>query len=244
MIKYLFILISGAALQCLNAQVYQSAMSTTNANTINITNFRQGGQFIVDAMGLPDNVEGSVYLEEGYHPAVVSMLSSEQPPLKAFFTYDVFNNIMLMSENSDGSGAFTLSQAANIVVSFDKYKFRFLDYTIKGESYSTYVDIISNLDKDHILGLVRTKRIFEDNSPVSSYSNAKVPRMKMDSQYILIDKDGVALPFENNKRGILKNVEDSYQNQLKDYIKTNNIKFEADQEGLVAVASYYVSIKN
>lgn len=240
-IVYIFAVIG--SLQGLSAQIYQQAFSSGGINTVNITNFRQAGQFINDNNALPSNLQGSPLYSEGFSSASITLDGTDQAPVDAFVSYDVYNKVMFLSEKSDGKEPITLSQARNIVIEFDNRKFQFIDFTLNGTEGSNYVELMANLDGGYILGAVLTKSIFQDTTPASSYSSAKPPVMKTNKQFMIIDKDGVAVELENSKKGATKFIEEKYQDQIKEYIKSNKIKFENDNKGLIAVAKYYLSIK-
>lgn len=241
--KIVLLFITALALQTTSAQIYSNTFSSPGNNVVNLTNFRQGGQFVVNSLGIPSNVEGSVYFEDGYHLATVSMIDSEQPAVGAYVTYDVYNNMMMMSEDVSGKDAFVLSQARNILITFKNHTFKFIDYKLNGEELSNYVQILSNPDENNLLVIVRTKSIFEDTTPVSSYSTPKPPRLKMNTQYLIIDKNGEATQIENNKKGFYKNLESQNQEMMKDFIKQNKVKFDEDLKGLIETANYYFSLK-
>ncbi len=240
--KIVPLIFAAVTLQATTAQVYSNTFSNAGTNVINLTNFRQGAQFITNSMGLPSNVEGSVYFEDGYQLATVSVLNSDQPQTGAYVTYDLYNNVMMMSESADGKDAFALSQARNIQVAFKNNTFIFMDLKLDGNELSTYVDILAKNTNGHLLGVTRTKSIFEDNTPVSSYSTPKPPRLKMNTKYLIVEKNGNAIQVENNKKGFYKNIESKYHDQIKDFIKTNKVKFDEDLSGMSETFKYYTTL--
>jgi|GEM_PF-2124500 hypothetical protein len=194
---------------------------------------------------LPDDVVGTKYLIEGYNLGKVVIVDSDEKPSDCFIAYDVLKGVMSVSYQSNGADSFYLTQARNVEVSFDNRSFRYMDFSFNGIQRSNYVELLARLEKGFTLGVLHTKAIGNrDIGSYNTYSSARAPRVITKTELVLIDKDGVAVNFQNSKRTVLKNIPDMYQSQVKSYIKSNNIRFQDDYKGLVAVAKYYASIKN
>ncbi len=217
---------------------------TGNGGTGLDLNLYQNSDFTSGSEELPSDIVGSRYFNEGYQLAKVTILDSDQKPADAFIIYDVLSGLMKMSFQSNGEDSFNLSQARNIRVNFDNRNFQYFDFTLNGSERSNYVEVLSTLDNNYTLGIVHSKAIErKEIAGNSSYAVAPPPRIKNTMEFILIDADGVAIEFENGKKSVYRNVEDNYQNQIKDFIKDNKIKFEDNYKGLIAVAKYYASLK-
>lgn len=192
-----------------------------------------------------DGVKGSPYLLEDFKPAVISIIGTKQSESNMFVRYDIFSDAMQFSNFSDGANAQYLSQARNLITTFDNRTFQFIDYVMDGEEKSGYVEILAQLDNNLTLGIVHSKFVDKgSNDRKTGYGLPTEPSFKSKYQYLLIESDGVAIALDNDKRRVANNFEAKYIDQIKDYIKVNKIRFEDDNKGLIAVAKYYATIKN
>lgn len=190
---------------------------------------------------------GSIHFTEGYELSKVSIIGSNRKPTIAYLNYDVLSGLMNMSFNKDGSDSFVLSKARNIKITFQNHIFQFIDYNLSNIERSSYVEILAELENGYILGAVHSMKVNRKESPVSAGSYAvssSLPNIFSFIEFVIIDSDGVAIIFENDKRFVNKNVEFQYQELLKKHIKANNTKFDDDYKGLIATAAYYASLKN
>jgi hypothetical protein len=152
---------------------------------------------------------------------------------------------MIMSFNSDGEDSAPLKRDPNISVSFDGRTFKHLEYSVEGKSRSTYVEVLEELSNDYILGVVHTKTTdFREIAGNSSYASRPPVLVKTDYEFVLIDANGDTKRLKNKEESLISSFDNRYQDKIRDYIKSNNIRFENDYRGLIAVARHYATIKS
>lgn len=67
--------------------------------------------------------------------------------------------------------------------------------------------------------------------------------MHTDYEFVLIGPDGNAKRLKNTEESLISGFDNPYQSKIRDYIKSNNIRFEDDFKGLIAVSRHYASLK-
>ncbi len=192
----------------------------------------------------PDNViSGSYYFSETFEQGTISYLNDNSKVASGFFVYDILDDRIVMSPFKDGSNAFYIVPDKNIVVDFSGRSFQYKEYQLEGENKKSFVEIVSNLEGEFMLGVVHTAKI-ENRSLAGNSSYAPRPALLANKsiQFILIDSNGVAVELENNKEPLLASVSKKHRPLLKEYIESNNIRFEDDYKGLIAVARHYASL--
>lgn len=215
--------------------------ATINSSGIDL-NLYQNSSVNIGERVAASNIEGSRFFIDGFQSGLVTILNSEQKPAAAYFQYDVYSGVMKMSLYPNGQESVYLSQARNIQVEIDNHKFRYVDYSLNGREYSSYLEVLQTLASDHILGVIHSKEIAQrEVAGSSSYATTPNPKFKDVLNIVLVDKDGNAVQFDNHKKRVYSNLDDKYQDQIEDYIKKNKIKFDDDYKGVIAVAKYYAS---
>lgn len=177
----------------------------------------------------PQGYKGSYYFTEDFQPGnIINTKTGEV--VNGFLLFDVYHGSMIMSMSSDGADEFMVKMDSDISVHFDNRYFQIKHFNLNGKSITAYVEIIETLSDNNILSVLHTKEKLRPRRNINS-----------NADFLIIKSNGDAIKFKNNSKRILDDVEQPLILVMKEYIEINNIKFENDYKGVIAVAKYYAS---
>lgn len=179
----------------------------------------------------PSSNKGSCYFYDTFLPGTVTNTMTKKTQ-RGFIVFDVYRGAMIMSLSETGNDPFLIKLDDDLVINFDNREFKILRYSLNGKSVTAYVEILDSLDNSHTLAVLHTKDKKFNQRVVSNVD------------FLLVDKKHVATRLRNDEKEIISNIDNIYKSQLDAYITNNNIRFEDDYKGLIAVARYYASVKN
>lgn len=193
----------------------------------------------------PPIFSGSFYFYDSFKKGKIMDSKVGANPVECYLIYNVFRDIMIMSFSIDGEDSAPLKREQHISVSLDGRNFKHLQYTLDGKSRNTYVEVLEEFTNNYILGVVHTKTTdFREVAGNSSYASRPPILVRTDYEFVLIGPDGNAKRLKNNEESLISGFDNLYQSKMRDYIEANNIRFEDDYKGLIAVARHYASIKS
>lgn len=197
----------------------------------------------VQGRPLDPNIDGSRYfMADDFMPALITIAGTEQST-NSFVQYDVYGGVMKFASDKQGTDAEYLSQANNIIISLNNKKFQFIEATVNGKSIKNYAEIVSVYDNNSKLAIVHTKDLKKPaNDNKGSYGTPAIAKLVDDKSFYYIDSNGIGFEVNNSKNGVLKNIDKSKKDDVSKFIKTANIAFDDNYQGLSSVMKYYSSL--
>ena len=199
-------------------------------------------QIMQDANGRPllekkyIDVEGNPYLSEDWVQGTVTLASGESyndVPLK----YDLVRNEPLF-QNSKGEAMSFVSPVRKFSLQGNEksvLQFRNGFKATDGGTPETFYQVL--MDGETQL-LKKISKVVTETKPFNSATTVKTFEQV---QILFLVKDGLPIKIRKDKKVVLEALGD-YSAQLEAYIKANKLNLKSE-EGLIALVSYYNSLK-
>tara|TARA_R110000751_G_scaffold39719_8_gene94311 strand:+ start:4265 stop:4987 length:723 start_codon:yes stop_codon:yes gene_type:complete len=154
-----------------------------------------------------------------------------------FMRYNVLEQRIEFSETNEVETLKMLPKEDNILIQLAGKTYQYLNV---GNLPTGYYEIAKTFDEDTLLLVQHEKTIYKAEQR-NSYNSSQKSKLKSSEKiYFLYNKD--AIEIENHKKRSVKAFPNSTQSQLKTYIKENNIKFNDDYKGLIALINKYINL--
>jgi len=190
-----------------------------------------------------NEITGNPYLFDDWKSAVV-ILSGDNSNA-CLVNYNVLKERMEFTDMSKSDVVKSLPLDNSIVINIDNRKFQYLKSNNPETVPSNYFEVIHEFDSNHRLLKLHSKTLDESLVSVKSgYSTTNLkqqPSIQSYSALFMANGENFTL-IENHKRRIVKSLDESKKDELKSYIKNQDIDFDDDLEGLIKVLEYYISL--
>lgn len=131
----------------------------------------------------------------------------------------------------------------SLIFTIEDKKFQYLNFSDQSRYSKGIFEIIKRFDDTNVLVkkyTVKTLQPEEKNS--SNYSSKTGPDIESETDFYYVE-NGQISKISNNKRKSTKDLDNSKQDLLNNYIKKNKVKFDDNGKGLSELITYYRSIK-
>ncbi|WP_194851726.1 hypothetical protein [Nonlabens antarcticus] len=195
-----------------------------------------GGYYVNLKSG--DKLEGNPYLNDTLTYGIV--YRNGDPFANYYMRYNVLNDQIEFSSTSDGVELEAMPNDLSMAYEFNGSRFQYFDFSNKINGIFEVLNIFTDSDfliKKHMKSIYKP-----DKQDVNSYYSGRDPKISTKAKFYYVE-DGKAIEVENNKNKVTKNLDNSNKNELKKFIKENDLNFDEDGMGLAKLLKYYSSIK-
>jgi hypothetical protein len=154
-----------------------------------------------------------------------------------FMRYNVLEQRIEFSETNEVDTLKMLPKEDNILIQLAGKTYQYLNV---GNLPTGYYEIAKTFNEDTLLLVQHEKTIYKAEQS-NSYNSSQKSKLKSSEKIYFLDNKN-AIEIENHKKRSVKAFPNSTQSQLKTYIKENNIKFNDDYKGLIALINKYINL--
>lgn len=189
-----------------------------------------------------DGVAGTPYYNET--PELGFYMLDDGTKYTAYLKYNIYFDRMEFADNKSFAGAKELPKDDKILIQLGTDLFRYQEIATEDSVIKGYFEVLAMLDKKPAIIKKYKQYIQEqDQSRANSYGTRKQGKKLRDRESIYYIYDGMAIETDNHKRRSLESFPEEYQDQLKDFIKENKVKFYDDFQGLQELVKEYYRIR-
>jgi hypothetical protein len=217
----------------------QSTLSVYGTNGSKLeTNFYN--QLSTEIKNNARDFTGSPFIEENLQPGTLLLKGGKVGEGEApvyYMRYNVLEQRIEFSSTNDLESLKMLPKNSSIVVHLDGKTYQYININ---NLTAGYYEIVNEFDEHNQLVVGHIKNVHKVEQQ-NSYNSSQKSRIRSSKRvYFLNNKNTVEI--ENHKRKSIKAFSTSSQSVLKKYIKQNNIKFDDDYQGLIAVINKYLAL--
>ncbi|MFT4838889.1 MAG: hypothetical protein ACJAWA_001435 [Nonlabens sp.] len=178
---------------------------------------------------------GSAFVEENLELGTFILNGGDAQVF--FMRYNVLEQRIEFSETNEVDTLKMLPKEDNILIQLAGKTYQYLNV---GNLPTGYYEIAKTFNEDTLLLVQHEKTIYKAEQS-NSYNSSQKSKLKSSEKIYFLDNKN-AIEIENHKKRSVKAFPNSTQSQLKTYIKENNIKFNDDYKGLIALINKYINL--
>jgi hypothetical protein len=178
---------------------------------------------------------GSAFVEENLELGTFILNGGDAQVF--FMRYNVLEQRIEFSETNEVDTLKMLPKEDNILIQLAGKTYQYLNV---GNLPTGYYEIAKTFNEDTLLLVQHEKTIYKAVQS-NSYNSSQKSKLKSSAKIYFLDNKN-AIEIENHKKRSVKAFPNSTQSQLKTYIKENNIKFNDDYKGLIALINKYINL--
>jgi hypothetical protein len=178
---------------------------------------------------------GSAFVEENLELGTFILNGGDAQVF--FMRYNVLEQRIEFSETNEVDTLKMLPKEDNILIQLAGKTYQYLNV---GNLPTGYYEIAKTFNEDTLLLVQHEKTIYKAVQS-NSYNSSQKSKLKSSEKIYFLDNKN-AIEIENHKKRSVKAFPNSTQSQLKTYIKENNIKFNDDYKGLIALINKYINL--
>ena len=163
-----------------------------------------------------------------------------------YLRYNIFYDRMEFSDNSAMKNAKQLPKDESILVQLNTDIFKYMKIDTENGQIDGYFQVLAMKGKNDPAIIKKTsQRIREPRSSSrNSYGTTKDSKRLILKSNIYFMDENQAVEIENHKRKVLDSFPKKYRDDLKDFIKDNNISFSDDYRGVQEIVKEYYDLKS